>query len=261
MAESWEMTGRERRYSIPALANSSAGSYRETMTNTNTNTNTHTVSNTAEDLHAWSIYRQNLNSDFADSALGSNFKAPLPYGNFQLDSHTIQSIMTHPKCGPKSGLAHNTSAYLKFGLPRVVARSGKEESSGYDSSNDGSPVLRSKNPLSRSDPDFRKHLIHNPAGPVADRSRREKRLKSVSEANLLATTTKCKIFQPNTKSIPNQFKFIYLTRYNAGLGTVTFFVPLPRYRYFVFFSRFYLGSGTTAVHFKMHCGTGTFCGT
>ena len=26
---------------------------------------------TSEDLHAWSIYRQNLNSDFTDSALGS----------------------------------------------------------------------------------------------------------------------------------------------------------------------------------------------
>ncbi|GBP10170.1 hypothetical protein EVAR_74169_1, partial [Eumeta japonica] len=38
----------------------------------------------SEDLHAWSIYRQNLNSDFTDSALGSSDKSPLPYGNFQL---------------------------------------------------------------------------------------------------------------------------------------------------------------------------------
>ena len=185
MAEAWEMTsGRERRYSIPALANiSSGGSYRESARETNT----------AEDLHAWSIYRQNLNSDFANSALGTSSKAPLPYGNFQLDSSTIHSIMTHPKCGPKSGLAHNTSAYLKFGLPRVSNSKKFEESSGYDSSNDGSPVLRSKNPLSRSDPDFRK-LIHHPGG--VDRTNRERRLKSSSEANLLATaaatTTKCK---------------------------------------------------------------------
>merc|ERR1719215_1803381 len=35
----------------------------------------------SEDLHAWSIYRQNLNSDFTDSALGSTDKSPLPYGN------------------------------------------------------------------------------------------------------------------------------------------------------------------------------------
>lgn len=99
--------------------------------------------------------------------------------------------MNHPKCGPKSGLAHNTSAYLKFGLPRVVARSGREESSGYDSSQDGSPVLRSKNLLlSRSDPDFRKHLIHPQSGGGAGGAgARERRMKSISEANLLSGTT------------------------------------------------------------------------
>jgi hypothetical protein len=104
--------------------------------------------------------------------------------------------MNHPKCGPKSNLAHNTNAYLKFGLPRVVARSGREESSGYDSSNDGSPVMRSKNLLlSRSDPDFRKNLIQNPNGAATaadgpqhgNKSRsREQRMKSISEANLLS---------------------------------------------------------------------------
>lgn len=98
--------------------------------------------------------------------------------------------MNHPKCGPKSNLAHNTSAYLKFGLPRVIARSGREESSGYDSSNDGSPVMRSKNALlSRSDPDFRKNLIYNPAGFDGNKNAansREKRMKSISEANLLS---------------------------------------------------------------------------
>lgn len=101
---------------------------------------------------------------------------------------TVQSIMNHPKCGPKSGLAHNTSAYLKFGLPRVSARAGREESSGYDSSQDGSPVLRSKNLLlSRSDPDFRKHLIHQGQHPTGDsRAARERRMKSISEANLLS---------------------------------------------------------------------------
>lgn len=107
--------------------------------------------------------------------------------------------MNHPKCGPKSGLAHNTSAYLKFGLPRVVTRPGREESSGYDSSNDGSPVMRSKNLLlSRSDPDFRKHVIHHPngssglegpAGPNGHQGKGykdQRRLRSSSEANLLS---------------------------------------------------------------------------
>ena len=113
---------------------------------------------------------------------------------------TVNSIMNHPKCGPKSNLAHNTSAYLKFGLPRVVARSGREESSGYDSSNDGSPVMRSKNLLlSRSDPDFRKNLILNPNGILDNNNHhhngmmkngnaynRERKMKSISEANLLS---------------------------------------------------------------------------
>lgn len=98
--------------------------------------------------------------------------------------------MNNPKCGSKSGLAHNTSAYLKFGLPRVVARPGREESSGYDSSNDGSPVLRSKNLLSRSDPDFRKNLITRDPNGLSDDpghgAKSGRRVKSISEANLLA---------------------------------------------------------------------------
>lgn len=45
--------------------------------------------------------RQNLNSDFTDSALGSTDKSPLPYGNFQLRDTTVQSILSHPRYGPK----------------------------------------------------------------------------------------------------------------------------------------------------------------
>ena len=59
---------------------------------------------TSEDLHAWSIYRQNLNSDFTDSALGMKEKSPLPYGNFQLRESTMASILNNPKYGPKSEL-------------------------------------------------------------------------------------------------------------------------------------------------------------
>lgn len=72
-----------------------------------------------EDLHAWSIYRQNLNSDFTDSALGSSDKSPLPYGNFQLRDATVQTILSHPRYGPQSPLGTNIYTYLKFGLPRV----------------------------------------------------------------------------------------------------------------------------------------------
>ena len=79
---------------------------------------------TSEDLHAWSIYRQNLNSDFTDSALGSSEKSPAPYGNFHLRDQTVQSILANPKYGPRSELGNNMYTYLKFGLPRVLAPRG-----------------------------------------------------------------------------------------------------------------------------------------
>ncbi|XP_037923929.1 ABC transporter G family member 4 isoform X1 [Hermetia illucens] len=101
-----KMSREERRYSIPH------------------GPNTPIPPAASEDLHAWSIYRsthfrQNLNSDFTDSALGSSDKSPLPYGNFQLRDTTVQSILNHPRYGPKSPLGSNMYAYLKFGLPRV----------------------------------------------------------------------------------------------------------------------------------------------
>lgn len=69
--------------------------------------------------------RQNLNSDFTDSALGSSDKSPLPYGNFQLRDTTVHSILNHPRYGPKSPLGSNMYTYLKFGLPRVFPPNGK----------------------------------------------------------------------------------------------------------------------------------------
>ncbi|TRY75875.1 hypothetical protein TCAL_09947 [Tigriopus californicus] len=94
---------------------------------------------TSEDLHAWSIYRQNLNSDFTDSALGSCEKSPMPYGNFHLRETTMQSILSNPKYGPKSELGSNVYTYLKFGLPRVLpphVYPGLDNSSGYDSTDE-----------------------------------------------------------------------------------------------------------------------------
>ncbi|TMW46795.1 hypothetical protein DOY81_008118, partial [Sarcophaga bullata] len=96
-----KMSREERRYSVPHGPNSPLPPA------------------ASEDLHAWSIYRQNLNSDFTDSALGSSDKSPLPYGNFQLRDTTVQSILNHPRYGPKSPLGSNMYTYLKFGLPRV----------------------------------------------------------------------------------------------------------------------------------------------
>ncbi|KAL1116725.1 hypothetical protein AAG570_005197 [Ranatra chinensis] len=56
---------------------------------------------------------QNLNSDFTDSALGSSEKSPLPYGNFQLRESTVQSILNHPRYGPKF-LRNAKSFYFGF---------------------------------------------------------------------------------------------------------------------------------------------------
>ncbi|CAB0033093.1 unnamed protein product [Trichogramma brassicae] len=84
----------------------------------------------SEDLHAWSIYRQNLNSDFTDSALGSAEKSPLPYGNFQLRDSTV-----HPLA------ASNSYTYLKFGLPRVLPPGGGASSSTATTRQGASPEV------------------------------------------------------------------------------------------------------------------------
>lgn len=76
----------------------------------------------------WIYFRQNLNSDFTDSALGSSDKSPLPYGNFQLRDTTVHSILNHPRYGPKSPLGSNMYTYLKFGLPRVFPPNGSQRS-------------------------------------------------------------------------------------------------------------------------------------
>nr|CAD7462577.1 unnamed protein product [Timema tahoe] len=217
---SYELSTMERRYSVPPAPNQGAPP--------NTSDTHHSPGartqpgpgpggpSASEDLHAWSIYRQNLNSDFTDSALGSSEKSPLPYGNFQLRESTVQSILTHPRYGPKSALGPNIYTYfmfmfcyrsalganmytyLKFGLPRVFppSRGPRDGSSGYDSSDDGSPYLhrQGRNYLrSRSDPDFRNQPLHRPYTGHGPRPLPQPhvgpgwvRTKSNSEANLLS---------------------------------------------------------------------------
>ncbi|XP_073973400.1 ATP-binding cassette sub-family G member 5 isoform X2 [Rhodnius prolixus] len=141
------------------------------------------VPSTSEDLHAWSIYRQNLNSDFTDSALGSSEKSPLPYGNFQLRESTVQSILNHPRYGPKSPLGANMYAYLKFGLPRVFPpNQGRGTSSGYNSSEEGG--VQKKNLRSRSEADFTNLHYHHPVSTLGASGG-----KSLSQADLLSTET------------------------------------------------------------------------
>ncbi|CAD6219290.1 GSCOCT00004897001.2-RA-CDS [Cotesia congregata] len=176
-SEAWEL---ERRYSVPGVLDTRG-----------------LEPPASEDLHAWSIYRQNLNSDFTDSALGSAEKSPLPYGNFQLRDSTVQSILRHPRYGPKSPLANNSYTYLKFGLPRVLPPSrAKDGSSGYDSSEEGRKVSHSGLPpqsssairSARSDPDFRQvHVAPREQAHSQLIVKDHPRLRSVSEANLLQT--------------------------------------------------------------------------
>ncbi|XP_069674878.1 ATP-binding cassette sub-family G member 8 [Periplaneta americana] len=205
----WELTTMERRYSVPPPTNNTSGPaagvdphHPQLGPRGQPPINPAGGPSASEDLHAWSIYRQNLNSDFTDSALGSSEKSPLPYGNFQLRESTVQSILSHPRYGPKSALGANMYTYLKFGLPRVFppSRGPRDGSSGYDSSDDGSPYLhrQGRNYLrSRSDPDFRNQPLHRPysghgprAGPpitgTGGRGDGWVRTKSNSEANLLS---------------------------------------------------------------------------
>ncbi|XP_065214423.1 ATP-binding cassette sub-family G member 8 isoform X2 [Planococcus citri] len=198
----WEM---ERRYSVPAQEHSVIGSETKMPRRSQISHHTGTLptnsahsamtASASEDLHAWSIYRQNLNSDFTDSALGSSEKSPLPYGNFQLRESTVQSILSHPRYGPKSPLGSNMYTYLKFGLPRVFPPNGsrhRDGSSGYDSSDDGMSPRNAPHKKSqayylraRSDPDFRNHQPYY--GSTIRQSGANIRGKSVSEANLLST--------------------------------------------------------------------------
>lgn len=73
-----------------------------------------------EDLHAWSIYRQNLNADLSESAIGINKSSNTerPFGNFQLRETTVKNILNHPKYGPRLR-DHDPATYLRYGLPRV----------------------------------------------------------------------------------------------------------------------------------------------
>ncbi|KAF7995007.1 hypothetical protein HCN44_004479 [Aphidius gifuensis] len=187
-SEAWEL---ERRYSVPGALDIRG-----------------LEPPASEDLHAWSIYRQNLNSDFTDSALGSAEKSPLPYGNFQLRDSTVQSILRHPRYGPKSPLASNSYTYLKFGLPRVLPPSRiRDGSSGYNSSEEGRRISQSGGTgggggggqsssamrSARSDPDFRQ--VHSTPREyhqaqsqliVSPRENNNNRLRGASsEANLL----------------------------------------------------------------------------
>lgn len=90
-----------------------------------------------DDLHAWSIYRQNLNADLSECAIGGSginksANTDRPFGNFQLKETTVNNILSHPKYGPrlKNDFLRNQDPYnyLRFGLPRAKASSNNQAS-------------------------------------------------------------------------------------------------------------------------------------
>ncbi|XP_013790656.1 ATP-binding cassette sub-family G member 8-like, partial [Limulus polyphemus] len=170
----WEMGSMKRRYAVPTsiLSEPSARS------------------RTVEDLHAWSIYRQNLNSDFTDSALGTSEKSQPPFGNFHLQESTVQKILRHPKYGrpeQQSDLGGTAFSYLRFGLPRVFppSRVHYNGSSGYDSSDDGSPLTESRR--ARTNMEFRNQVTKQ-SDHMAETSfaRPDQHPRASSEADLLS---------------------------------------------------------------------------
>ncbi|XP_074604489.1 ATP-binding cassette sub-family G member 8 [Brevipalpus obovatus] len=120
-----------------------------------------------EDLHAWSIYRQNLNADLSESAIGINKSSNTerPFGNFQLREATVKNILNHPKYGPKLR-DHDPTTYLRYGLPRAkVAQSelgGQKSSSPHSHSHSQLPSHHhSHHNLHHHSPSLNHHPQHH----------------------------------------------------------------------------------------------------
>ena len=92
----WDERESHRKYIVPNGHNGGGGGPGSSMATSAFNYGyDHT-----EDLHAWSIYRQNLNADLSESAIGINkstAQSEKPFGNFQLKESTVNNILSHPK--------------------------------------------------------------------------------------------------------------------------------------------------------------------
>jgi hypothetical protein len=109
----------------------------------------------------------------------------------------VRSILRHPRYGPRSELGGNMYTYLKFGLPRVfppglnrTTPGPRDGSSGYDSSDDGSPRVQTRAGYLKSRSEQALNLAYystNQRRPPTSNGRGPNR--SSSEANLLAVTS------------------------------------------------------------------------
>uniref|UniRef100_F1KW38 ATP-binding cassette sub-family G member 8 n=3 Tax=Ascaris suum TaxID=6253 RepID=F1KW38_ASCSU len=81
------------------------------------------VKRNKEDLHEWTIYRQNLTSSLANSLLlpeyvGFNVRT-LTYGDFRMNDGAVEGVLRAGRMEDNQ-LSQKADTYLKFGLPRVA---------------------------------------------------------------------------------------------------------------------------------------------
>lgn len=122
---------------------------------------------TKDDLHQWSIYRQNLTSSIAESVLaplvGGRSNGPLPYGNFQMHDQSIESVL-HQGRQDDYLLGDKGDIYLKFGLPRVaLQRHDQQQQHQWKLYKAGGQFLQSGR-KTQSEMDIRRAVLEAPAG-------------------------------------------------------------------------------------------------
>ncbi|VDM36515.1 unnamed protein product [Toxocara canis] len=84
------------------------------------------VRHSKDDLHEWSIYRQNLTSSIANALIFRKVRA-LPYGDFHMNEEAIEGVIRAGRMEDNQ-LSQKADTYLKFGLPRVAIH---EQSGDY----------------------------------------------------------------------------------------------------------------------------------
>lgn len=130
---------------------------------------------TKDDLHQWSIYRQNLTSSIAESVLaplvGGRSNGPLPYGNFQMHDQSIESVL-HQGRQDDYLLGDKGDIYLKFGLPRVAVQRNDQQQQlhhqqQYRLYKPGGQFLQQSSAVARktqSEMDIRRAVLDAPSG-------------------------------------------------------------------------------------------------
>uniref|UniRef100_A0A1I7YQX6 ABC transporter domain-containing protein n=1 Tax=Steinernema glaseri TaxID=37863 RepID=A0A1I7YQX6_9BILA len=75
-----------------------------------------------DDLHQWSIFRQNLNSSMANTLLnvpGYRENEVLPFGSFRMSEQAVQGVLEAGRSDERD-IPTEPGTYLRFGLPRVL---------------------------------------------------------------------------------------------------------------------------------------------